>query len=152
MRGADGNDLAINRRRRSQLRKALEVFQPQPAGGDPPEVVAMTRMIGNFSAMSILHTRFAEDGVTLADRFADPPKVLDYLRKAVAKGRVATAAGLAGKPLVVAGDPANSAFLQAISRPEHPMNSPLSSYRDPTSSKTGLQVVADWITSLRAGV
>jgi hypothetical protein len=152
MRGADGNDLAINRRRRSQLRKALDKFQPQASGGDSPEVAAMTRMIGNFSAMSILHTRFAEDGVTLADRFSDPPKVLDYLRKAVAKGDVATAAGLAGQPLVVAGDPASSAFLKTISRAEHPMNGPLSSYRDPTSGKTGLQVVADWITSLGAGV
>jgi hypothetical protein len=152
MRGADGNDLAINRRRRSQLRKALDKFQPQPTGGDTLEVAAMVRMIGNFSAMSILHTGFAEDGVTLADRFSDPPKVLEYLRKAAAKGNVATAAGLAGKPLVVPGDPPNSAFLQTISRPEHPMNGPLSSYRDPTSGKSGPQVVADWIASLGAGV
>lgn len=152
MRGADSNDLAINRRRRSQLRKALEVFQPQPTGGDTPETVAMIRMIGNFSAVAMLHTRFSEDGITLADRFSDPLKVLAYLRKAAAKGGIATAAGIAGRPLVVPGDPANSAFLQTISRPEHPMNGPLSSYSDATSGRTGLQVVADWITSLGAGV
>jgi hypothetical protein len=152
MRGADGNDLALNRRRRSQLRKAVEVFQPQSAGSGSPEMVAMIRMIGNFSGVAVLHARFSEDGVTLADRFSDPPKVLEYLRKAVAKGDVATAAGIAGQPLVVPGDPANSAFLRTISRPEHPMNGPLSSYKDSTSGKTGLQVVADWITSLGAGV
>jgi hypothetical protein len=101
--------------------------------------------------MAGLHAQFAEDNRTLADRFADPPAVLDYLRKAVAKGSVATAAGLAGKPLVVAGDPQNSAFLLTISRPEHPMNGPLSSYRDSQSAKSGLQVIQDWITSLAPG-
>jgi hypothetical protein len=150
MRGADGNDLALNRRQRSKLRRALKVFQPAPDQGSP-EMVAMTRLIGTFQAMAGLHAQFAEDNRTLADRFADPPAVLDYLRKAVAKGSVATAAGLAGKPLVVAGDPQNSAFLLTISRPEHPMNGPLSSYRDSQSAKSGLQVIQDWITSLAPG-
>jgi hypothetical protein len=152
MRGADGNDLALNRRQRSKLRRALKVFEPAPDQGGSPEVAAMTRMIGTFQAMAGLHARFSEDGRSLAARFADPPAVLDYLRKAVAKGSVATAAGLAGKPLVVPGDPQNSAFLLTISRPEHPMNGPISSYSDPQTSKTGLQVVRDWITSLGPGV
>jgi hypothetical protein len=154
MRGADGNNLALNRRQRSKLRRALTVFAPTPTldPGGSPEVAAMTRMIDTFQAMAGLHARFVEDNRSLADRFADPPAVLDYLSKAVAKGSVATAAGLAGKPLVIAGDPQNSAFLLTISRPEHPMNGPISSYRDSETSKTGLQVIGDWITSLGPGV
>jgi hypothetical protein len=101
MRGADGNDLALNRRQRSKLRRALKVFAPTVDPGGSPEVAAMTRMIDTFQAMAGLHARFVEDNRSLADRFADPPAVLDYLRKAVAKGSVATAAGLAGEPLVV---------------------------------------------------
>jgi hypothetical protein len=149
MKGADGNDLALNRRQRSKLRRALKVFAPTPT---LDQVAAMTRLIDMFQAMAGLHARFVEDNRSLADRFADPPAVLDYLRKAVAKGSVATAAGLAGKPLVVAGDPQNSAFLLTISRPEHPMNGPISSYRDSLTSKTGLQVIGDWIASLGPGV
>jgi hypothetical protein len=152
MRGADGNDLALNRRQRSKLRRALKVFAPAPDPGGSPQVAAMTRMIGTFQAMAGLHAQFSEDGRSLAQRFADPPAVLEYLRKAVAKGSVATAAGLAGKPLVVPGDPQNSAFLLTISRPEHPMNGPISSYRDPQTNKTGLQVVSEWISSLGPGV
>lgn len=151
MRGADSNDLVLNRRRLSQLRKALEVFQPQPIGGDTPETDAMIRMVGKFSALAALHVRFSEDGLSLSDRFSNPPKVLEYLRKAVAKGDAATAAGIAGQPLIVLGDVPNSAFMKIISRPEHPMNGPLNSYSDPTSGKTGFQVVTDWITSLRTG-
>jgi hypothetical protein len=151
MRGADGNDLALNRRQRSKLRRALKVFQPAPDQGSP-EVAAMTRMIGAFQAMAGLHAQFSQDNRTLADRFADPPAVLDYLRKAAAKGAVATAAGLAGKPLVIAGDPQNSAFLLTVSRPEHPMNGRLSSYRDAQTGKSGLQVIQDWIASLGPGV
>lgn len=150
MRGADGNDLALNRRQRSKLRRALQVFQPAPDQGSN-EVAAMTGMIRAFQAMAGLHARFSEDNRTLADRFGDPPAVLDYLRKAVAKGSVATAAGLAGKPLVVAGDPQNSAFLLTVSRPQHPMNGPISSYRDPQTNKSGLQVIQDWIASLGPG-
>jgi hypothetical protein len=151
MKGADANDLALNRRQRSKLRRALKVFQPAPDQGSP-EVAAMVRMIGTFQPMAGLHAQFSEDNRTLADRFADPPAVLDYLRKAAAKGAVATAAGLAGKPLVVAGDPQNSAFLLTVSRPEHPMNGPLSSYRDSQTGKSGLQVIQDWIASLGPGV
>jgi hypothetical protein len=151
MRGADGNDLALNRRRRSQIRKALEVFKPAPSGGVGTEAGAMIGMITNFAAFAAFHTDFAEDDLSLADRFSDPPKVLDYLRKAVAKGSVATAAGVAGQPLVVPGDPAGSAFLKTISRPEHRMNRPISTYRDPTSGKTGFQVIEAWIVSLGPG-
>jgi hypothetical protein len=150
MRGADGNDLALGRRQRSKLRKALEVFRPVAV--NTTAEVAMVRMIETFGGVAGLHSAFSEDGRTLADRFADPPAVLDYLRKAVAKGAVATAAGIAGQPLVVAGDPQNSAFVRTISRAEHPMNGPLSSYRDPASGKSGIQVVQDWITSLGPGV
>jgi hypothetical protein len=154
MRGADGMNLALNRRQRSKIAKAVEVFAPAPGPGpgtDPAEVAAMKRMITNFQAMAVLHAGFSEDGKSLADRFPDPPAVLDYLRKAVAKGSVATAAGLAGQPLVVPGDPDGSAFLAAIKRPGHPMNGPLSGYRDPTSGKSGLEVVAEWITSIGGG-
>lgn len=150
MRGADGRDLAINRRRRNQLRLALDVFRPAAAEDTP--VAAMGRMIVAFGAMAGLHSGFSEDGQTLAQRFAEPARVLDYLSKAVAKGAVATAAGLGGQPLVVPGDPAGSAFVRTISRAEHPMNGALSSYHDPGSGKSGIQVVEDWITSLGAGV
>jgi hypothetical protein len=150
MRGADGLDLAINRRRRSQLRLALDVFRPAAAEDTP--VAAMERMIVAFGAMAGLHAGFSEDGQSLAQRFSEPAKVLDYLTKAVAKGAVATAAGLGGQPLVVPGDPAGSAFVLTISRAEHPMNGPLSAYQDAGSGKSGIQVVKDWITSLGAGV
>jgi hypothetical protein len=149
-RGADGRDLALNRRRRNQLRLALDVFRPAAAEDTP--VAAMGRMIVAFGGMAGLHAGFSEDGQTLAQRFAEPARVLDYLTKAVAKGFVATAAGLAGQPLVVPGDPAGSAFVLAISRAEHPMNGPLSAYQDAGSGKSGIQVVKDWITSLGAGV
>jgi hypothetical protein len=102
--------------------------------------------------MAGLHAGFSEDGQSLAQRFSEPAKVLDYLTKAVAKGAVATAAGLGGQPLVVPGDPAGSAFVLTISRAEHPMNGPLSGYQDAGSGKSGIQVVKDWITSLGAGV
>jgi hypothetical protein len=151
MRGADNNDLALNRRQRSKLSKALDVFKPAPSGAGT-EVAAMSRMIATFQAMAGLHAGFSEDNRTLADRFADPAAVLDYLRKAVAKGAVATAAGLAGQSLVIAGDAPNSAFLRTISLPQHPMNSSLSSYRDAATGKSGLEVVRDWITSLGPGV
>jgi hypothetical protein len=154
MRGADGMHLALNRRQRSKITKAVEIFAPAPDQGpaDTEQVAAIKRMITTFQAMAVLHSEFSEDNKSLADRFADPPQVLDYLRKAVAKGSVATAAGLAGQPLVVPGDPQGSAFLQTIKRPEHPMNGPISSYRDATSNKSGFVVVADWITSLGGGV
>jgi hypothetical protein len=152
MRGADGNDLALNRRQRSKLRRALKVFAPVPDQGGGPEVAAMMRMIGTFQAMAGLHAQFTEDNRSLASRFADPPAVLDYLRKAVAKGTVATGAGLAGKPLVIPGDPQNSAFLLTVSRPEHPMNQPISTYSDPQTSKAGLQTIREWIASLGPGV
>jgi len=103
MRGADSNDLALNRRQRNKLSKALDVFKPAPSGAGT-EVAAMTRMIAAFQAMAGLHAGFSEDNRSLADRFADPAAVLDYLRKAVAKGAVAAAAGLAGQPLVIAGE------------------------------------------------
>jgi hypothetical protein len=151
MRGADSNDLALSRRQRSKLSKALDVFQPAPSGAGT-EVAAMTRMIATFQAMAALHAGFSEDNRTLADRFADPAAVLEYLRKAVAKGAVATAAGLAGQPLVIAGDAPNSAFVRTISLPQHPMNASLSSYRDAATGKSGLEVVRDWITSLGPGV
>jgi hypothetical protein len=109
-------------------------------------------MIETFAGVAGLHASFSEDGRSLASRFAEPPAVLDYLRKAVAKGAVASDAGIAGQPLVVPGDPQSSAFVRAISRDEHPMNGPLSSYSDPSSGKSGLQVVQDWITSLGPGV
>lgn len=149
MRGADSNDLVLNRRRLSQLRRALEVFRPQPTGGNTPETDAMIRMIGKFSALAALHVRFSEDGLSLSDRFSNPPKVLEYLLKAVAKGDAATAAGIAGQPLIVPGDAPNSAFMKIISISEHPMNGPLNSYSDSTSGKTGFQVATDWIISLR---
>lgn len=155
MRGADGMHLALNRRQRSKIAKAVEIFAPPPdqeTGSDTPQTAAMKRMISRFQAMAILHAGFSEDNKSLADRFADPPLVLDYLRKAVAKGSVATAAGLAGRPLVVPGDPQGSAFLLTIRRPEHPMNGPLSSYRDAITAKSGFVVIEEWIASLGPGV
>lgn len=154
MRGADGMQLALNRRQRSKITKALDLFAPTPVvpGADSVEVAAMKRMIINFQAMAVLHANFTEDNQNLADRFSDPARVLDYLQKAVAKGSVAQAAGLAGEPLVVPGDPAGSAFLGTIRSASHPMNGPISSYRDATSGKSGFAVIEEWITSLGAGV
>jgi hypothetical protein len=154
MRGADGMTLALNRRQRSKIRKGVELFAPAPVepGTDTPQVAAMKRMIINFQAVAVLHAAFSEGGATLADRFADPSLVLDYLSRAGAKGSVADAAGLLGQPLVVPGDPAGSAFLTLIQRPGHPMRGPIGGYVDPGSGKTGFAIIADWITSLGGGV
>jgi hypothetical protein len=147
MRGADGLDLTLSRRQRSKIRKAVEVFAPAPETGSQ-EVVAVRRMIRSFQAVAVLHAGFSDNGRSLADRFANPDEVLEYLLTASAKGSVATAAGLAGRPLVVPGDPAGSALLAAISRTEHPMNGPLSAYRDEVTGRSGLAVLEGWIVSL----
>lgn len=151
MRGADGLDLALTRRQRNKIARALEVFAPAPSEG-PPQVVAMERMIRAFQAVAGLHAEFSEGGKNLAERFPNPAEVFDYLRSANAKGAVAEAAGVKGEPLVAPGDPAHSAWLVAIRRPDHPMNGPLSGYRDPETGKSGLETIEDWITSLGAGV
>jgi hypothetical protein len=147
MRGADALDLALNRRQRSKIRKAVEVFAPATETGSP-QVVAMWRMIRSFQPVAMLHAAFSEDGRSLADRFADPDEVLEYLRIAVAKGSVATTAGLAGQPLVLPGDVGGSAMPALVRRAEHPMNGPLSGYRDQDTGRSGIDVLEDWIASL----
>jgi hypothetical protein len=147
MRGADGGDLALTRRQRNLIRKAIQVFAPV-ATSEAAEVRALKQMIGALQFAAVLHSAFAEAGRSLADRFAVPDDVIDYLRIAVAKGSVAVQAGLSGQPLVRPGDPDNSAFFQLINRSDHPMNGPLNSYADPESGKSGVAVVRDWIASL----
>ncbi|WP_085026178.1 hypothetical protein [Ensifer aridi] len=151
MRGGDGLDLALGRRQRSKIRKAIEVFAPAEQT-QPAEVVAMELMIRTFQAVAGLHAGFSENGRNLAERFADPSEVFDYLRISTAKGDVAQAAGVLGQPLVTPGDAVNSAWVVAIRRSDHPMNAPLSNYRDPTSGKSGIQIIEDWVVSLGAGV
>lgn len=147
MRGADSEDLALNRRQRNKIRKAMETFDPGPLADNDSEAT-LKRMIGLLQWAAPLHAQFSESGRSLADRFARPEDILDYLRVALAKGDVAVAAKVKGKPLVVPGDPAKSAFLKLIKRADHPMNGPLSNYRDMGSGKDGISIISDWITSL----
>src|SRR5207245_2157326 len=87
-----------------------------------------------------------DDTHTLADLFADKPALLRYLRTAPARGD--RAGSLQGRPLVVAGQPEQSAWVLLIRDPGHPMHGPFTAGPVGATGKTGLQIVEEWVRSL----
>jgi hypothetical protein len=82
-------------------------------------------------------------GKTLDQLFGDPAALLGHLKtQAVVQDGVED-----GKPLVVAGKPAESAFYRIIQRAGHPMKAKFA-LPVPGLNKTGVQVVEAWILSL----
>lgn len=147
MRGADAGHLALTRRQRNLVARAIEVFAGAAAETPRDAMLRLVAVLG--PGVAFLHTSFALDaGPPLSERFADPPQALEYLLQADARGGVATGLGLAGEPLVVAGRPDDSALVRLVSHPQHPMNGPFSNYVDEASGANGIEVVRSWIESL----
>lgn len=144
MRGSDGRHLALTRRQRDTIRAAAE---SAPATGGTPEE-DMAALIAHFENRAILHSVIDTDnGNKLSDLFTDSQALMNYLKNAVAKG--ALAGPQAGAALIKPGDPDNSAFIQLIRRPGHPMQTPFA--QDvPNTGRTGVEVVERWIRSLGA--
>ncbi len=148
MRGADGGLLALSRRMQAKVERGLDVFAPDNQGGNSPDA-ALDRLMSAFASMAGIHAGVPlPGGGNLASIFADPVQLKDHLRNGTAAGSLATANGLQGRPLVVPGDPAASAFIQLIQLPAHPMNGPLSGYRDSVTGDEGITVIQNWISSL----
>ena len=83
------------------------------------------------------------DGVnSMGDLFDKPLDLLAYIRGATGQTGAA-----AGKPLVVAGQPENSAFYQLVTKTTHPMFSKFKLVV-PILGKAGVEVVEQWIKSL----
>ena len=147
MRGSDRFNLALTRRQRSLIEKAASDFgqQPDPQPGSAEQDII--RLIQTLSFHASRHAGFEVDGGRrLSDLFSDPPALLQYLRAATARGPRAGA--LLGRPLVVPGDPDASAFVALLAQPSHPMHDAFQQ-TDPTSGKVRLDIVRDWIRSLR---
>lgn len=143
MRGSDGGNLALTRRQLSKIDVAIRQFDVTVPVTTPEE--AMIQLISDLSFGAGSHlTITLPGGGTLNTLFADPPSLLAYLKANQAHGSLAGPS--AGRPLIVPGDPDNSAFLALISRPTHPMNSIFASYTQ--GSKSGIDIVRDWIASL----
>lgn len=142
MRGSDLLPLALTRRQIELLRKAAREHQTPST----PEQ-AMKLMIQFFQNMAALHDHIPVDGNRfLAQLFANPPELLAYLKTAVARGPLSGTEQ--NRPLIVPGDPEASALVHLISRVDHPMHGPLGRII-PGTSKTGIQIVTEWIASLR---
>ncbi|MDG4554288.1 MAG: hypothetical protein P9E24_08570 [Candidatus Competibacter sp.] len=142
MRGSDGSHLALTRRQRDTIRAAAE--SSPGAGGTPEQDMAV--LIAHFESRAVLHGGIdAGGGNKLSDLFTNSQAMMAYLQNAVAKGALAGAQG--GAALIVPGDPDNSAFMQLIRRPGHPMQIPFSQ-AIPNTGHTGVEVVERWIRSL----
>jgi hypothetical protein len=146
MRGSDGGRLALTRRQRSMIERAIEQFDAPPDTGGTPEG-DMLNLVSSLMANAGLHAGILDDDARpLSERFADPPAMLAYLRSATIRGFLAPAS-LRGQPLVVPGNPDASAFVELLNTPGHPMRT-IFAQIDAASGKTRLQVVRDWIASL----
>jgi hypothetical protein len=148
MRGADRGDLVLTRRQLALVAKAIEVFS---GGGSGPVATPEERMLTMISALAAAATPRHGNVVTpppgpLSVRFAQPRQVLDFLLTGLAQTSRAQDVGVQGRPLVVPGDPAGSAFFQMISRQDHSMSLQISGYRD--GDKSGVDIVREWILSL----
>jgi hypothetical protein len=143
MRGSDSFHLALTRRQVDTIRAATTA---SPVVAATPEQ-NMHKLIDAFFNRRMRHLVIPlGDGRTLADLFSDKSALLNYLRTAVAKGDRAGAAK--GKPLVVPGKPEQSAFVQILRDPAHPMHQPFTEAPVADTGKSGLQIVEEWITSL----
>jgi hypothetical protein len=150
MRGADGRPLALTRRQRNTVEKAIQDFaqqpqpQPQPGGAEQDMVNLIVSLQGN----AFRHQRFdVGDNRRLSDLFQDPPALLTYLQTATVQGSIVPE--LRGQPLVVPGNPDRSAFVRLLQTPDHPMRAPFHDV-DPNTGKVRIEVVRAWIQSLPA--
>jgi len=147
MRGADGNRLALTRRQRALIEQAIRDFAPtiEPPDGRPEQ--AMINLIVSLRDQNaIRHLRFdVGDGKHLSDLFQDPPALLNYLKTADVRGDLVPA--VKGKPLIVPGKPAESAFITLLENPAHPMHTPFTQ-PDPATQKLRIDVVREWIEAL----
>lgn len=152
MRGSDGHHLALTRRQVDLLRKAEMaesrglIHSAAPLAPLSPEM-QMHALIDHFLARRGRHLGIEiDDEHTLADLFDDKAALLEYLRKARAKGP--RSGSLEGHPLVVAGDPERSALVLLIRMPSHPMHIPFTTSPVGDTGKTGIEIVEEWIRSL----
>lgn len=145
MRNSDGLHIALTKRQINKFRKALEQFTPSTEQSSQPEQNLINFIKSNATA-SFFHTSISTGGgQNLSQLFGNPPALLNYLKTAVARGNIVPE--VTGLPLVVPGNPDASAFVALISNPNHPMNGPFSVV-DPTTNKSGITVVREWISSL----
>jgi hypothetical protein len=144
MRGSDGLHLALTRRQVALVRAVgMPAVAPVPASPEQN----MFKLIDFFAGRRNRHLGIPLDGGrTLADLFGDKSALLNYLRTAKAKGD--RAGSLRDRPLVVAGNPDQSAFVLLLRSPDHPMNGPFTTETIDDTGKTGLAIVEDWVRSL----
>ncbi|HSR50038.1 MAG TPA: hypothetical protein VLV83_04370 [Acidobacteriota bacterium] len=152
MRGSDGLHLALTRRQRAQIQASAEgrvirdeePDQPEPPADASPED-DLRRLIQHFQSRAPLHAGIPSGAEPLSSRFADPDQLIQHLLNQPAQGALSGA--VRGQPLVVPGDPANSAIVRILRNPGHPMNAPFSR-PVPGTGRTGLEVIERWIASL----
>ncbi|MDX1982976.1 MAG: ferritin-like domain-containing protein [Bryobacteraceae bacterium] len=146
MRGSDGDRMALTRRQRSIIERAIAQFDAPPAGTSTPRENMLT-MISALSANAFLHSSIVgDDNRPVSDLFANPEQMLTYLLSSTVRGPRAPAA-LLGRPLIVPGNPDASPFVQILTAPGHPMQARFAETHSATG-KTRLQVVREWIASL----
>jgi hypothetical protein len=144
MRGSDALHLALTRRQVALIDALTQPATP-PVAGTPEQ--NLRKLIAAFSDRSVRHLGIPIDGGrTLAELFADPTALMNYLRTAQAKGPRAGA--LQGRPLVVPGQPDQSAFVLLLRDPNHPMHAPFTDVTVADTGKTGLAIVEEWVRSL----
>jgi hypothetical protein len=144
MRGSDAMHLALTRRQVGLVRAMARPAAP-PVAASPEE--NMRKLIDWFSSRRNRHLEIRVDpNRTLADLFDDEAALLSYLRTAQAKGERAGA--LQGRPLVVPGNPDQSAFVLLLRNPDHPMHGPFTTGTVADTGKTGLAIVEEWVRSL----
>jgi hypothetical protein len=146
MRGSDGSRMAITRRQRAIIERAIVQFDAPAGPGSTPRQNMLT-MISALSANAFLHASIiGDDARPVSDLFANPELMLTYLLASTVRGSRAPAA-LLGRPLIEPGNPDASPFVQMLNTPGHPMQ-PRFAEIDSATGKTRLQVVREWIASL----
>ncbi|MCG8404832.1 MAG: hypothetical protein MI923_06500 [Phycisphaerales bacterium] len=151
MRGGDGGLLALTQRQLNIIKTAIDQFDN--AGGDATPLAAMKRLIQNHQFAAALHSSVdLPAGGTLADLFADSETLISYLSdpSTVARGRTSDELGFKDQRLIIPQEPANSALLTMVKRPDHPMNGPLTSYQDSVLGINGIEVIERWIDDMTA--
>lgn len=151
MRNADGLHLALTRRQHATVTKAAEMLGgvPGPGPGPTDPQAAMIALIEIFDeeGAAVRHDGVAAGAGTLDSLFSNPPALLSYLRTENVKNN----AGQAGRPLVVPGDPDNSAFVTLIESAIPAMRNKFAAPQPTLGGRTGVQIVRAWISSLPTG-
>ena len=148
MRGADGRHLALTRRQVSVVRRYEEsIATPPPVPAETPRE-AMIKLIEHLrdtaGAAQFHGTVPGAAGGSLESLFADPAGLLDFLVTATSTGKLSLPAG---RPMVVRGNPAGSAFVALISG----NNFMATNFKVPIpalGNRTGIEIAVAWISSL----